>query len=311
MKLNEKILKAHEIIDEKDELFYYLWASGAKPISAHIGLRKVQDIDGLLHLDIILDTDTTIDELVKNWYKISDERRKLAEVKGDDVREYFKELLRSRFESEYISGYEMTAVENGFINRPIKKMPSWANLAMDANFDLLVYLVRISKQQATEKDDCSAKPNLEPENEIVHLANNLFKGLLKNFGFADPKIEDEIQESIKIIAEKRCPWDIKDSPISKEKIRSKVRTLEDKYKNRLALILANGDTENLRNIRILFLRQGDWTTASELLKNTFPKSFRLYEKRLNARMSELVLSQDMNQIKSEIPPLADNLETAK
>ena len=80
MKLNETILKAQKIIGENDELIYHLWASDADPISAHIGLRKIQDTDGLLHLEIILDSDTTFDELDHNWKKILSKRRRLVEV---------------------------------------------------------------------------------------------------------------------------------------------------------------------------------------------------------------------------------------
>ena len=282
LKPDETTLKAHKVIDENEDIIYRLWASPERKISDHIQLRKIRDLEGRLHLDIVIDSDTTVDELEQNWHKILDARGKLAVEQGDDLSEYFSALLQANMRDGYIVRYEIVAVDSRLESRPARKKPSWAELAMDANFDLLVYyLVSISQS--------------ESHPELRGLARNLFEGLLRSFGFSHEEINLIRETGLKELELGRCPWDIRVYPIHREMMRLKVRSLLDKYGNRLDAILKNSTTQNLRKAHLLFFGTHNWTQASELLAKTFPKSFHRYEEHLNARMSEL-LSQATTEV---------------
>jgi hypothetical protein len=290
---NEKTLKAIQIISENDELYRHLWATEVQSISAHVGLRKIQGEEGRLNLEIVIDSQTTIRELEENWKIILDARSKLAQIQGEDLSEFLSELLRAKLMGEYIKRYE-TIYKNVSEGEgeemlsnliPIKKKPSWSELTMDVNFDLLVCLVRIAQK--------------EHDSKIGILANKFFMGVISNFGFFDYGINKFREDGIIKLKSGQCPWNIRVEPIETSAIRLKVRSLQDKYGQRLKMILTNNNSPTLRDIRLLFLRKGDWMEAARVLEQTCPRSFSRYEQRLNARMSELLLYQRMRPLNDD------------
>jgi hypothetical protein len=198
MSQKEALLRALEIIDENEELYYRLWATEVEKISDHIGLRKIRDADGEWQLDIVVGVDATKHELTQNLGTILDKQNQLAKAQGVDLTEYFSELLRAKLEGEYTQEYKMVAVEGGIESKPIKKSPSWNLLAWDANFDLLLFLIGMSKPK---------------QNNINILYGYLFRALLKSFGFSEFDIDTWREFGFDQLGENICPWDICVQPI--------------------------------------------------------------------------------------------------
>lgn len=277
MQSNATILKAYGILDSEEHLYKPIMASEVKYISPHIGVRKILE-DERITLTLVIDGDTGIDEFEKCWNEIIKVRDELQNNQGIEVNDYFREILRQIFEKDYIREYKIPAM-NGAKVRPVKSSPSYRELVMDANFDLLTFLVGIFK---------------EPENSNIRkLSEHLFRSLLTCFKFSNVDINEFKKDGLEKIRLGHCPWDITKEPINKSKMREKIRYLRELFKGQEASLKLYDSKKALLSVLNLYLRKNYWIEANELLKATFKENY-TYESRWNARTIEIT-SYNLNK----------------
>jgi hypothetical protein len=268
------------IEDNSDEVFIETIVSETKNISPHIGLRKVYGKYNRWYLEIVLDDDTGIEEINNNWWKITAERDGLIHTQGHNIPGYFRELITLLQEEQYTNSFfwkkamETTDNEEGdelkFVVGP-KRKPTYRELAMDVNFDLLVFLLGATKKDIPD--------------QYSKLGDFMFRGLLRAFGKKDDDIDMIFDTSQKSLKNNECPWDIRYSPIDKEKIRSKLRYVIERDEEYGFEVIGPAYVST-NPIFLMFRISGIWDHAVELLRS-ISLSYQSYKNRLFIREYQL------------------------
>ena len=271
---SEQSLKAFGIIDEDKKSFHQLWASDITYFPGNLGIRTVYEDNGIAHIDIVIDSNTGIREIEDHWGKIKNARERLIEKQGPDLYDYFREILRVRRYSKYLKGFNGMTFKEGFVNSAVFSKPSYPELTLDVNFDLLVFMVGIFKEQ--------------PDSDELKLARLLTSNLLWNFGWSDNEMQLLINHSKSKLALEICPWDISKYPITRIQMKDKITFLEKTFRGESKYLKLSEPKRNLDVVYKYFIIRGDWITASELLKKTYPKVYAKYEGRFSVRTADII-----------------------
>lgn len=256
MGIDGKTLKAFGFLEEGEELQKKRWVTETKYISPHVGLRRVLEEDGHWSINLVIDEHTGKEEIKSVWQKIRHERDKLAQIQGHDLSDYFRVVINDLSFKQYVVSYQVIVQDDRIENRPIYKAPEPQDLAMDVNFDLLVYIIRASKS--------------DQGNDRSKLAEHYFYDLLQSFAFSLEDI-DYLKKNAEIeLAEGECPFDIQSQPISESKMREKIRYIQKKEVSTFGNQSSPEAKLNLLSIHRFFLMWGDWNHGAELLKKNCP-----------------------------------------
>lgn len=267
-------LKALELIDQNAEILHDFKATSVRQLSKHVGIRKVyNEIRNRWQLEIVIDSQTKQVHITdpEIWDLIYQEQQKLVGLQGRDFTDHFYVLLESITNEEFSRLVkDETAPETlPFSHKVSKGKPKYRELLMDTNFDLLVFLVRMSKENR----------------ERAKIASHFFTSLLKMFKWEDDQIREWCHAGLEELKEDRCPWDIKESPIEFLRFRNRLYNLRKSYQPGQA---PKESKRNLLKVFMHFVRWGDWHDAERLLKKDHPDSYRKYKGRMQFRLSEIL-----------------------
>lgn len=269
---NSKALRSLRFLEPQEEKYTQVWTTDIQDLSDTIAVRKIQDpLTGHISLAIILDSQTRVNHIEKNWAKIAKIQTELNQIQGEKLAPFLDYLLQIFLKKRYslmVEDDQETGLPRS--QKIIQKKPEYRDLLRDINFNLLVYLI------------CASKIDQQQHK----LGKHFFENLLRLFNYGDQnKIDELYVASQNDIGNSFCPWNINSEPITIDKVSNKMETLVLKYGNEPRI------PENWRlNIDLdrRFLVWSDWTGATELLKKTYPETYRIYEPRLNARLSEML-----------------------
>ena len=232
-----------------------LYASEAEKISLHVYLRYVLAENKRWQLDIIVDEMTTAEELRDSWGDIDKAREDLKLWQGTDP---------NRFSVALMLDLEQR-----------KEGGSYTELAMDMNFDALVYLL-------WAMDESKGK-------ERTRAGQLAFINHMQGLGIRSADVHEWEDQGRAELTKGRLPWTLKRGPIKQRRIIDALRQFkEEKDKNKI-VITSSATTDYLINIRIDVYIFGYWKKARDLFQRWIPdKEYIGYEKRLNAREMELI-----------------------
>jgi len=273
MKITEQNLRAFDFLDEGEELYKRFWATETKYLSDKVGIRKIISEDGRVRIEIVLDSQVNKKDIPAVWSQINTEIAKVAQRQGHDLSDYLQVVLMGLVDGDY---YWMREVEGVPVDTPFryrleKGVPNYRDLFMDTNFDLLLFIIRISK---IDKDESRAK-----------LADHYFSNLLRNFRYKEDVIIELKDASIEEIGDRRCPFDIYYGPIDFDKFKNRLEYLVERYgKDKRS----STSKLNMLDVYRWFVVWGDWEDADKLLMNTFPSTYKEYKPRLSARLGEIL-----------------------
>ncbi len=273
MKITDSQLKAFGLLEEGEEVYHPVWATQVRFLSEHVGLRKVAGDDGRLSIEIVIDSQTDKKDIPGVWAEIVTEMEEMVARQGHDLSDYFQEILH-----ELAGGNYATLVENPEIPQDdpfrfqlVRRKPEYRDLFIDANFDLLVFLIRYSKKQENE--------------DMAGLARHYFWNLLHNFHYPEPDFEELLNAALEDIFEGRCPWDIYYGTIDFEKFKNRLEHLRKRYTE---ASYNPASKKNILTVNRLFLIWGDFRDAQELIEKNYPSTYTRYKPRLDARIAEIL-----------------------
>lgn len=269
---SKAFLLEHELLEPCEEYVKQFIGTDIEFISTHLGIRKILDNNRRFQLNLAIDSETTLEEIIKAFPEIKRIRKALTNVQGDEFSDYVINIL---YQLE-TSRYSYFCPSKKLQNRLYKK-PSMVDLTKDVNFDALVFLVA----SVNEKND----PVLR------EFSKNAFTDLVNSFIRLQKKISEMdsfYNTSIEDLKNDCLYWDITEYPISKSDMREKIRYIkETRLLNSLSNLVEISKIR-LMNFYLLFVKSGDWGNASLLLKKVNIDNYSNYEPRLNARLSEIL-----------------------
>ncbi len=173
-------------------------------ISSHVAVR-ILDETGRKRVAIILDSETTNDEIKNLLPAIASLRDLIFENKKLDPLDFLYELLRVwRIHTEGINN-ELRMADDITLN----------SLTIDANFDALMLLLGSSR---SDKPGYAKYCQHHLKNRLIVL--NSAKG---------KKADDLINKAKEALIAGECPWIINEQPTTPEQLRRVIRTLRKKY----------------------------------------------------------------------------------
>lgn len=215
LEISDSLLKAFGFTEQGEEFYKRIWATDIRYLSDHVGVRKVVD-NGRIKVEIMIDSQTKKGDIPKVWSQVESQRDKITLIQGHDLSDYFQVVL-----DELVGAHYGKMVENGDVQKdiPIRQRIVYSKLLfrdlfMDANFDLLLFIVRVSKKDQDE--------------ERAKLAYHYFQNLLNIYNYRED-IEKLSTSAIEEISEGRCPWDIYNSPIDFGKFTNKIEYLVEQH----------------------------------------------------------------------------------
>ena len=255
----------------QDELsFHSSWISNRIYVSENIAIRWIYDENQRWEIAISIDEKAGIEEIQDHWYRVLEERQKLIEFQGHDIPDAFRTMIASISAEDYISGLSLEGEEGQVDGIIDSRRPTYTELAMDINFDALVFIVRASNTDSEER---------------AEFGLGMFGSLLRAFNWSDIDIQEEVETTKQSLASLRCPYDISTSPIPPQKLKDKVRYLKNREKKIDKEITPPIDEGEYL---LPFLIWGDVFAAEELLANNFPTTYTRYKPRLDARISKML-----------------------
>jgi hypothetical protein len=227
-------------------------------ISTHIWLQRVlsgdkEKKDSRWKLHIIVDGNTSIDEMRIAWNKVDRAREGIKLEQGTDPRLY--------------SVIFMLELEKQ------RKVSSLAQLAMDANFESLVYLLWSIDETHGEK--------------IAEVGRTAFCNHLRSLGIKEQAIQVRGDDGWLALLEGNLPWKLKDGPISARRVTDALRQFKlVKKSKKVVIIKEHKSAQSLNSTRGLAFFLGHWTQAKNLFERFDPEGCKSYGERLNALTSE-------------------------
>jgi len=272
MRITKRLLRAFDYLDEGEELYKRLWATEIEYISEKVGIRKIIDEDGHIRIEIVVDSQVKKKDIPAVWSKIDSEISKIIELQGYDLSDYFQVLLMGMVDGDYSWMRKIEGERNDSIHRCLEKgKPQYRDLFMDANFDLLLFIIRISK--------------IDKDKKRADLASHYFSNLLRNYQFTEIEIAHWRDESILEIKDGRCPFDIYRGPIDFEKFVNKVEYLVKRYGNEKRSPISK---PIMLDVYRWFVTWGDWKDADRMLRKSYPITYEKYTPRAEARLDEIM-----------------------
>jgi hypothetical protein len=274
-RVDSDLLRAFGLNEENLELYNKTWVSEIKYFGPHVGTCKIQNPKtGYLSLVIVLDNETKKNHLYEVLDNIFSERDIIKQPQDTDLDDFLDYLLQLRNDNQYCFPDESIEILEGFsISKLNYRNANMRELMWDINFDALVYILRASK--------------LETDRSII--ARHFFNKLLLSMNYGTmTDINDLYEASVLELQDGRCPWDINDGPVYKDKVENKLEQLIIKYGN---LPRKTNSRENRLRIYGHFHKWSDWNTAISLIEKSYPKTFKKYKARFDARTYEIMTQQ--------------------
>lgn len=230
-----------------------IFATEEKKISLHIGIRYIKDINQRWSLYIGVDEMTTAVELREAWSEIDSAREELKHWQGTDPT-WFSVSLLSDLELQ-------------------KQDSSYGDLAMDMNFDALVFLLWAT-------DDSKGE-------EMKKAGIIIFHNMLQALGIKNSDIEAWLEEGKKSISKNEIPWGVTNGPIDRRRIVDALRQFKREKENQKIVLTSRQDNWYLTNIRITSITYKHWIHAIDMLKNSKLNEYKKYKERYKKRWMEL------------------------
>lgn len=231
-----------------------IFGAETEKISTHIKLRYVYDESNRWNLHIVIDEKTTASELRKVWGEIDLAREKLKLWQGTDPHWYSVALMVD-LEKE-------------------KQTMSVGMIAMDMNFDTLVYLLWANDMSKDKNFTQAGRVTLVSQLHSLGIKNDVIQELEKNG-------KDDLDNG-------RLPWTLKTGPITQRRIIDALRQFKLMKDNKQVVITQAVSTKPLFDIRITAINKRYWERAKELIYSSDPKGYKKYEKRWKDRTRELI-----------------------
>jgi hypothetical protein len=231
-----------------------LLGSEPEKISLHISMRYIKDESNRWKLHIIVDEMTTAAELREAWGKIDDAREYLKFSQGTDPNWYSVALLLDLEEK--------------------KKDSSYGKIAMDMNFDTLVYLFWAIDESKGE--------------EFAKGGWITFINHLQGLGIKNDTIKKWEKQGRAFLADGKLPWKLKEGPITARRITDALRQFKVEKNSNKVVITQSTSTKYLFDIRITALTNKYWIQAKDLIERWDPKGFKSYKERWETRTAELI-----------------------
>jgi hypothetical protein len=272
MRITKKLLQAFNIVDSNRELYKQILATETRYLSDNIGVRNIIDDDGRVKVSIVVDNQVAKSDVIKVWPQIESIIDNIVQKHGPDLSDYFQVLLMGMVDGDYSWMRKIEGERDDSIHRCLEKgKPQYRDLFMDANFDLLLFIIRISK--------------IDKDKKQADLASHYFSNLLRNYQFTEIEIAHWRDESILEINDGRCPFDIYRGPIDFEKFVNKVEYLVKRYGNEKRSPISK---PIMLDVYRWFVTWGDWKDADRMLRKSYPITYEKYIPRAEARLDEIM-----------------------
>jgi hypothetical protein len=281
MDISESILKVFGLLTPEDEYYKRLWGTDVAYIADHVGIHKVYDeVTDRVRLEIVIDSQTDKQDVLLVWDVIQKQLAAVVEAQGEDLNDYLRVALYAIEKGGYEKMIRAKNIPAGFQDgyQVERIKPEYRDILMDANFDILVYVIRAAKWT---KDPDRAKI-------AYHFLKNLWTLYAGRKKIAD--VESEIAEwsnaAFDELAQGYCPNDIYDGPVTMSLLTNKFEYLMARYRE-----MEETPTSKIKLLEVykMFLIWGDWDEAASLLRKDYPKTYEKYKPRLDARLSELLI----------------------
>ncbi len=172
-----------------------LKASTSRLIAPSIRRRFLCNEHGRLELAIIIDDDTSAEELRKAWPAIDQARKRLLDFQGTDFAMFRNHL-------KYQLAYML-----------LRERFSYAEVAMNANYDCLVNLCWV-----VDKTNQGLSDDAHRHYWAAH-------ELLDSMGMKKQAIDKCLKAAIEEIQQGRVPWSLVDGPIRKQRVVDTLRQI--------------------------------------------------------------------------------------
>lgn len=177
------------VVDKKLERLY---GTNRGPLAKGIDGRIMRNTEGKLELAVIIDEETTAEELREAWPGIVKVRTLLLEVQGTDMRKSKNALIYGHAQ---------------------RKACGWtyADIARDINYDVLFHV-------------CHGHLEFEESNESTAIGMAVV--LLQTMHMKDNEILMWLEDGLHEIQEGRLPWSPDDGPVDWLRVRDALRQWE-------------------------------------------------------------------------------------
>ena len=222
----------------------FLVSSPKKRVTKNLHARVLTNELGRQELALIVNENTTLANIEKEWNSIKSETNKILQLQGTDPNDYFQ-LSRLRLAHLYLI--------EGF---------SYTEVAMDANYDTLCNLVQIV--QYMNSGDISG---------VLDFVTAIRK-MLGGLGMKSEDVHRWITESLNEVKNGVAPWSLTDGPVTKQRIVDLVRQLEREINKSVIVLKENPPGATTESIALNILVEANSKTmeTADRLLNQLPKS---------------------------------------
>lgn len=239
---------------------YKVLATKDIAISPGLRVQYVQNLRGIWQIHLIIEENTTSDEIKDQWYKIIEYRENIISYRGKNFDLFHNSLFANLI--------NLQKSQKKFKNKLCQ---------FELNFNLLIY-----SYYAT---DDTKQGNYHSINKEAALT--FFELTMMTFGFDKKEIKDYLKlASTTFYKNKNLPWGLNTGPITQEKVWGKIRY----QRKKLDLKSENTGDEFFKEIETVLLLHHYWEKTKNLIKEKHPNDFSFYKKRLEERIKGLILT---------------------
>ncbi|MEL7658742.1 MAG: hypothetical protein AAGU75_22860, partial [Bacillota bacterium] len=218
----------------------------------HLWLQYVLEPDLGWSLHIILDDQTTAQELREAWGDIDAARHHMIKDRGSDPQLFSAMLMDDLCKSH-------------------QKGVSYQKLAYDLNFDALVYMLWGTDERQDDRNRKGA---------IICFLNQM-----SGLGMKKDEIAYWEQEARGKLVRGLLPWDPLDYPVDRDRVRNALRSfISQKMQNQIVI---KSDSNYLERIRTICYMYGYWSDANQMLKDQSRDFVGIYAPRLEKRINQI------------------------
>lgn len=224
-------------IDDTQLNLFQIYSTEKRALTNNVQVRILGNETGRLEIAIIVNENSTIDEIEKSWTSIKALSNKLLKLQGTNTHDLYQ-YLRLDLASLYLI--------RGF---------SYTEVAMDANYDILCNLIRLNEYL-----------NINKKREAAKLFNLIIQRL-SGIGMKEFDSQVWIASSLHEINDGKIPWSLTEGPVTKQRIVDLVRQLSREITKGKIVIKQNRNEQNAKFKRVTELRDANHqiTEKAELL----------------------------------------------
>jgi hypothetical protein len=238
--------------DELEQLV----STAKKAIGKGLSLRLVKSKGAKAELAVIVGDAATAEDLRKAWPIIDKARTDVRRTQGSPM---------SRIDNALIFSYAQMRVLGKW---------SYAFIAQDINFDVLVNLVRAAEKSAEGRESDSEKSYL-----YAHL-------LLKAMRMKDFEIQSWLDAGLKDIEQGKAPWSVDKGPVTADRVREALRQLERDLESGKIVIKESPRTASVSMEVVAAKNDEVISRAESLLTRNFPKPLQRYKNYTQKKLRE-------------------------